>query len=97
MERFPDGAWVFYRPAAGGEARVLADQVLAGLHPAHAALPRDAERQAVVPAQRRRPAPQALSPSLRPVAAPRAPSVPAARRAAPPLRLASGGATLPTQ
>jgi len=53
VERFPDGAWVFYRPAADGEARVLADQVLAGLDPADAALARDAERLEAVRAERR--------------------------------------------
>ncbi|MFM8374643.1 MAG: ArsR/SmtB family transcription factor [Phenylobacterium sp.] len=53
VERFPDGAWVFYRPAAGGEARVLADQVLAGLDPADTALARDAERLEAVRAERR--------------------------------------------
>ena len=53
VERFPDGAWVFYRPAAPGERRSLADQVLAGLDPADSALIRDAERLEAVRAERR--------------------------------------------
>lgn len=53
VERFPDGAWVFYRSAAPGHARSLADQVLAGLDPADAALTRDAERLEAVRAERR--------------------------------------------
>lgn len=53
VERFPDGAWVFYRPAAPGEARSLADQVLAGLDASDPALARDAERLEAVRAERR--------------------------------------------
>lgn len=53
VERFPDGAWVFYRPAAPGEARSLADQVLASLDDADPALARDAERLEAVRAERR--------------------------------------------
>lgn len=51
VERFPDGAWVFYRPAAPGEARSLADRVLAGLDASD--LARDAERLEAVRAERR--------------------------------------------
>src|SRR3954469_10790080 len=28
IERFPDGAWVFYRPAGGGARKQLLDEVL---------------------------------------------------------------------
>lgn len=51
VERFPDGAWVFYRPSSGGEARTLADQILNLLDPAD--LARDAERLEAVRAERR--------------------------------------------
>lgn len=53
VERFPDGAWVFYRPAAAGEARILANEVLAALDPADPALVRDAERLEAVRGERR--------------------------------------------
>ncbi|MCA6270533.1 ArsR/SmtB family transcription factor, partial [Phenylobacterium sp.] len=44
VERFPDGAWVFYRPAAEGESRTLADRILATLDAADPVLLRDAQR-----------------------------------------------------
>ena len=44
VERFPDGAWVFYRLVAGGLARRLADESLAAVDPADPILIRDAER-----------------------------------------------------
>jgi ubiquinone/menaquinone biosynthesis C-methylase UbiE/DNA-binding transcriptional ArsR family regulator len=44
VERFPDGAWVFYRLAAGTPARVLADQALALISDGDAVLAADAER-----------------------------------------------------
>ncbi|MBR7620815.1 metalloregulator ArsR/SmtB family transcription factor [Phenylobacterium sp. 20VBR1] len=44
VERFPDGAWVFYRLVAGGLARRLADETLAAVDPADPILVRDAER-----------------------------------------------------
>lgn len=53
VERFPDGAWVFYRPAAEGESRTLADRVLAVLDRADPVLARDAERLEAVRAERR--------------------------------------------
>jgi ArsR family transcriptional regulator len=53
VERFPDGAWVFYRPSGSSEARFLADQVLATLDPSDPALIRDAERLEAVRAERR--------------------------------------------
>lgn len=53
VERFPDGAWVFYRPAAEGESRTLADGVLATLDAADPVLLRDAERLEAVRAERR--------------------------------------------
>ena len=53
VERFPDGAWVFYRPAAEGESRALADRVLAALDGADPVLVRDAERLEAVRGERR--------------------------------------------
>ncbi|MFA7262052.1 MAG: metalloregulator ArsR/SmtB family transcription factor [Caulobacter sp.] len=52
VERFPDGAWVFYRLAAHGGGRALADQALALIDPADAALRQDAERLAGVDTER---------------------------------------------
>lgn len=51
-ERFPDGAWVFYRLATAGEPRQLIDQVLDLIEPADAVLARDAERLRAVQAER---------------------------------------------
>lgn len=51
-ERFPDGAWVFYRLATAGEPRQLIDQVLDLIDPADAVLARDAERLRAVQAER---------------------------------------------
>jgi ArsR family transcriptional regulator len=44
IERFPDGAWVFYRLASGGPERVLVDQMLDLIEPGDAELDRDLER-----------------------------------------------------
>src|SRR5579862_8183111 len=44
VERFPDGAWVFYRLAGAGPTRTLADQALSLIAPTDATLRRDAER-----------------------------------------------------
>lgn len=52
VERFPDGAWVFYRLSAHGAGRSLADQVLALIDPADAALHLDAERLSRVETER---------------------------------------------
>ncbi|MBP7649969.1 MAG: metalloregulator ArsR/SmtB family transcription factor [Phenylobacterium sp.] len=52
VERFPDGAWVFYRLVAGGLARRLADETLAAVDPADPILIRDAERLQQVRAER---------------------------------------------
>ena len=52
VERFPDGAWVFYRLVAGGLARRLADETLAAVDPADPILIRDAERLQAVRAER---------------------------------------------
>jgi ubiquinone/menaquinone biosynthesis C-methylase UbiE len=43
-ERFPDGAWVFYRLAADGPRRAVLDQALGRIAPADPMLSRDAER-----------------------------------------------------
>ena len=48
VERFPDGAWVFYRPAAPGPERALADGALRALDRTDPALRRDTERLAAV-------------------------------------------------
>ena len=53
VERFPDGAWVFYRPAADGECRTLADRVLAAVDGTDPVLVRDAERLEAVRGERR--------------------------------------------
>jgi ubiquinone/menaquinone biosynthesis C-methylase UbiE/DNA-binding transcriptional ArsR family regulator len=52
VERFPDGAWVFYRPAAPGPERALANQALEALNKADPALGRDLERLATVRGER---------------------------------------------
>ena len=52
VERFPDGAWVFYRPAGAGAARALVDHALAAVSPADPTLTRDAERLVGVSAER---------------------------------------------
>jgi ArsR family transcriptional regulator len=52
VERFPDGAWVFYRLAGGGAIRRLVDETLALVSATDAALTRDAERLAGVAAER---------------------------------------------
>ena len=44
VERFPDGAWVFYRLASGGSARDLVDQALALVSREDTTLRHDAER-----------------------------------------------------
>src|SRR5882724_2704435 len=43
VERFPDGAWVFYRLAAAGRAGDLAAEVLRAIDPADPVLVRDVE------------------------------------------------------
>lgn len=52
VERFPDGAWVFYRLTAGGQAGELVREVLGRLDPADPQLVRDAERLTAVFAER---------------------------------------------
>jgi ubiquinone/menaquinone biosynthesis C-methylase UbiE len=52
VERFPDGAWVFYRLSAPSPERTLADQALSALNPADAGLAGDASRLAAVRAER---------------------------------------------
>jgi ArsR family transcriptional regulator len=52
VERFPDGAWVFYRLASGGPPRAVADQALALVSPHDATFAHDAERLAGVSAER---------------------------------------------
>ncbi|MDQ2861191.1 MAG: metalloregulator ArsR/SmtB family transcription factor, partial [Pseudomonadota bacterium] len=52
VERFPDGAWVFYRPAGAGAARALIENALAAISPADPTLGRDAERLGGVSAER---------------------------------------------
>lgn len=51
VDRFPDGAWVFYR-LASGEARALVDLALALTDPADPVFRRDAERLTAVAAER---------------------------------------------
>ena len=53
VERFPDGAWVFYRLAPGSPARGFGEEALAMIDPADATLARDAERLAGVAQERR--------------------------------------------
>lgn len=52
VERFPDGAWVFYRLIARGPGRVLVEQALDLVDPADATLKRDAERLTAIHAER---------------------------------------------
>lgn len=52
VERFPDGAWVFYRLAADGGGRVLADHVLALIDSDDAIMRRDAERLSHIETER---------------------------------------------
>ncbi len=52
VERFPDGAWVFYRLAAGGDARHLADDILARTDDQDPILARDYEQLQAVRAER---------------------------------------------
>lgn len=52
VERFPDGAWVFYRLTAGGEARRVIDAALSPLDPADAVAARDALRLQAVRGER---------------------------------------------
>ena len=52
VERFPDGAWVFYRLTGGGEAGELVGEVLSRIDPADPVLKRDAERLEAVWAER---------------------------------------------
>jgi ubiquinone/menaquinone biosynthesis C-methylase UbiE/DNA-binding transcriptional ArsR family regulator len=52
VERFPDGAWVFYRLASGGPSRALVDQALALVAAHDATFAHDAERLTGVSAER---------------------------------------------
>ena len=52
VERFPDGAWVFYRLTGDGPAAALVAEVLGAIEPADPALQRDAERLSAVWAER---------------------------------------------
>ncbi len=52
VERFPDGAWVFYRLASAGPARDLLDTTLSLISERDATLLRDAERLEGVAAER---------------------------------------------
>lgn len=52
VERFPDGAWVFYRLVTAGEARHLADEVLGLIDPEDPVFARDAERLQAVRGER---------------------------------------------
>jgi ArsR family transcriptional regulator len=52
VERFPDGAWVFYRLAGAGPTRDLLDNALSLISPSDATLLRDAERLEGVAAER---------------------------------------------
>ncbi len=52
VERFPDGAWVFYRLTGAGPVRALLDQALALIAAKDATLLRDAERLEGVAAER---------------------------------------------
>lgn len=52
VERFPDGAWMFYRIAASGPRREIADQVLGLVNLADPVLVRDAERLQTVRSER---------------------------------------------
>lgn len=52
VERFPDGAWVFYRLTHGGQAGELVGEILDRTDPADPVLSRDAERLSAVWAER---------------------------------------------
>jgi ubiquinone/menaquinone biosynthesis C-methylase UbiE/DNA-binding transcriptional ArsR family regulator len=52
VERFPDGAWVFYRLVAGGAGRRVTDEALGVIDPADPVLVRDAEQLQAVRAER---------------------------------------------
>lgn len=52
VERFPDGAWVFYRLAADAPGRELIGQVLGDIDPADAVARRDAERLSAIHGER---------------------------------------------
>jgi ArsR family transcriptional regulator len=52
VERFPDGAWVFYRLTAGGQASELIAQTLARIDPADPVLARDVQQLSRVRAER---------------------------------------------
>jgi len=52
VERFPDGAWVFYRLTGGGQAGELIGEMLGRIDPADPVLARDAERLIAVRAER---------------------------------------------
>jgi ubiquinone/menaquinone biosynthesis C-methylase UbiE len=52
VERFPDGAWVFYRLVSGGEPRRLTDETLRLIDPADPVLLRDISRLQEVRAER---------------------------------------------
>ena len=52
VERFPDGAWVFYRLTADGQAAELVAETLARVDPADPVLARDAEQLSEVRAER---------------------------------------------
>jgi ubiquinone/menaquinone biosynthesis C-methylase UbiE/DNA-binding transcriptional ArsR family regulator len=52
VERFPDGAWVFYRLTGSGRCGELVSEVLAAIEPADPVLQRDAERLSAVWAER---------------------------------------------
>src|SRR5271155_2786654 len=48
VERFPDGAWVFYRLSADGDRRELVEAVLGRLKAGETVITRDGERLAQV-------------------------------------------------
>ena len=52
VERFPDGAWVFYRLTAAGQAAELVAETLARIDPADPVLARDADQLAQVRSER---------------------------------------------
>ena len=52
VERFPDGAWMFYRLAAAGARRAMLDQALAVIAADDPVLARDAERLRTVEGER---------------------------------------------
>jgi ArsR family transcriptional regulator len=52
VERFPDGAWVFYRLTGGGPGSALVAKILAAVDPADPTLQRDGERLQAVWAER---------------------------------------------